>query len=219
VWRPPPGGGSTERRTGLRLAAACVAVTLLLAGTGTVSTRDRPPAAHTGAFGEPSCQTCHSDAPDNAGPGALRLVGVPERYRPGGVYDLTLELADPALRAAGYQLTARYEDGAQAGVVAVAAPEAARSAVTVERGVQYAHHIYDGTLPDEDGTARWRLVWHAPDSADAVVFSAAAVAADDDLSPLGDRVYTTTRATAPAPSKAPSRVSVSESPSTTSGKP
>jgi hypothetical protein len=190
-------------RTAL-LAAACLAAALLLATTDARATRDRPPTAHTGAFGEPTCQTCHFDSDLNAGAGRLLLQGVPERYVPGRVYRVTVLLVEAGLNAAGFQLTARFQDGHQAGSIGLAPHEQDRVDVTTHRNIQYAHHIYDGTLPVSADTARWVVLWTAPpDSPEPVVFSVVGNAADDDTSPLGDFIYTTSARSQPLrPAKA-----------------
>jgi hypothetical protein len=155
------------------------------------ATRDRPPPAHTGGFGEPTCQECHFEADVGAGPGSLVLEGLPDAFVPGTAYTLTLTLAQPRMRAGGYQLAARFEEGGrQAGSFAVPDAESRRSDLTMLDGVQYAHHVADGTATTAPDTARWTVVWLAPAELGAVLFHAAANAADDDSSPLGDYIYT-----------------------------
>jgi len=53
---------------------------------------DGPPVAHTGGFGEPTCQACHQGEPLNAPGGSLRIEGLPQRYEPGRAYTLTMVL-------------------------------------------------------------------------------------------------------------------------------
>lgn len=163
---------------------------LLLASRDARATRDRPPARHTGGFGEPTCHVCHFETDLDRGPGAVLLHGLPARYTPGAAYALTVVVTQPALGAAGFQLTARYEDGTQAGALRIGAREQARADVTVAGGVQYVHHLYDGSLPVAPDTARWRIVWQAPLEPGAVLFHVAGNAANDDSSPLGDAIYT-----------------------------
>jgi hypothetical protein len=190
-------------RTAL-LAAACLAAALLLATTDARATRDRPPTAHTGAFGEPTCQTCHFDSDLNAGAGRLLLHGVPEHYMPGRVYRVTVLLVEAGLNAAGFQLTARFQDGHQAGTIVPAPHEQHRADVTTDRNIQYAHHLYDGTIPVAPDSARWVVLWTAPaGSPEPVVFNVVGNAADDDTSPLGDFIYTASARSQPLrPAKA-----------------
>lgn len=152
-----------------------------------------PPAAHTGGFGEPTCHRCHFDQPMNAPGGSLRLVGVPELYRAGARYTLTVELARPAMQRGGFQVSARFADGARGG------RQAGRlgrldDRVEVVRddssAVQYAHHTETGTTLATPDTMRWRVAWTAPETALArVVFHLSANAANDDASEFGDFVY------------------------------
>lgn len=174
---------------GIGLAAACITFALLLGSIADGhATRDRPPPAYTGAFGEPDCTVCHLTAPLNAGSGTVTIDGVPSEYEAGAVHSVTITLTQQQLAAAGFQLTARFADGSQAGTLAPRAADSLRTEVTTRARVQYIHHVYDGTLPVAPDTARWTLLWTAPDSG-AVVFNVAANAADDDFSPLGDFIY------------------------------
>ena len=152
-----------------------------------------PPAAHTGGFGEPTCHRCHFDQPMNAPGGSLKLVGVPEVYRAGARYTLTVQLARPAMQRGGFQVSARFVDGARGG------RQAGRlgrldDRVEVVRddssAVQYAHHTETGTTLAAPDTMRWQVTWTAPETALArVVFHLSANAANDDASEFGDFVY------------------------------
>jgi hypothetical protein len=176
----------------LRAASRAAAAALLLAAAAAPGAmREAPPAAHTGGFGEPTCHACHFQATPNSGPGSLTLSGLPAEWRPGHVYDITLTLHDPDLAVAGFQLAARLLDGTQAGSLEVPEGEVGRVRVTMWQAVQYAGQTYDGAVPVAPGTARWNLRWAAPAvAAGSVTFHAAANAANDDDSPLGDLVYT-----------------------------
>jgi hypothetical protein len=176
------------------LALCCTLTATLLAAAEPRATRDRPPAGHSGGFGEPTCQACHDDAAADTGAGRLAVSGVPDRWEPGRTYLLTVRLSHPGMRAAGFQLTVRFEDGSQAGSLRPGPDEERRVGLIVDRDIQYAHQLYDGGDPAGDGKGRWTLTWQAPaDSGRVVVLHAAAVAANDDLSPLGDFVHTATR--------------------------
>lgn len=172
------------------LALACAAFTMILASAGIGrATRDRPPPGHTGGFGEPTCQTCHFDRETNAGPGKLRIDGIPQTFEPGREYTLAIELRSPDLRAAGFQIAARFQDGTQAGTLAPAPGDEGRVDSTVQNHILFAHHSLAGTEPHEDDVVRWTLVWTAPTRTGTVLFHAAANAANGDDSPLGDLIY------------------------------
>jgi cytochrome c5 len=159
-----------------------------------------PPPGHTGGFGEPTCQVCHSDGGLNEPGGGLAITGAPAGYEPGRTYELEIVLRRAGMLRAGFQLAARFADGAAAGTPAGAlAPGDERSMViwdTVSH-VSYIEHNLAGTALVGDA-GRWTLRWTAPGNArGAVVFNAAGNAANDDDSPLGDFIYTTAVRVAP----------------------
>jgi hypothetical protein len=188
-----------------RIGAACFGASLLLAfgsadgrGAAARAHREGPPPGHTGGFGEPTCHTCHFDNPVDARPGALVLAGVPERYQPGLDYAIGVVLARPGLLSAGFQISARFADGRQAGTFRVSPADARRVGVAAENGVQYGHHLEDGIDPAAADTARWTLLWTAPAAAaGTITFHATANAGNDDWSPLGDFIYTAAARTHP----------------------
>ncbi|MBW3552620.1 MAG: hypothetical protein KY466_03870 [Gemmatimonadetes bacterium] len=171
-------------------AALVIGAALSALAPGAVAYRTGPPAGYTGGFAEPTCAACHwGDEGAVREPGAL-TVDVPERYEPGAAYDLTVRLRDPGLRTAGFQLSARFADGPDAGAQAgdLAAADSAVMVVTSGAGISYASHAAAGTLPAADGRAAWVVRWTAP-AGGAVVFHVVANAGDDDASPLGDRIH------------------------------
>lgn len=160
-----------------------------------------PPPGHTGGFGEPTCRACHSDAGLNEPGGQLAIMGAPANYEPGRTYQMEVVLRHAGMLRAGFQLAARFADGAAAGTQAGdLTPADARSVViwdTLSR-VRYIEHTVAGT--DLSGDAgRWIVRWTAPagPSRGAVAFNAAGNAANDDDSPLGDFIYTTALRVAP----------------------
>ncbi|HUP00487.1 MAG TPA: choice-of-anchor V domain-containing protein [Gemmatimonadota bacterium] len=162
---------------------------------------DKPPPGTTGGFGEPTCHACHFDQPLDAPGGSLEIRGVPERYAPGRVYAITVELQREGAPQGGFQLAARFADGAQAGALV---PVDDRVAVTDSLGIRYAHHTAEGVEPTP---IRWTVTWRAPAAAGEagdgpardgdVLFHAAGNAANGDFSPLGDFVYTASARTVP----------------------
>ena len=67
-------------------------------------------------------------------------------------------------------------------------------AVQVQRdpvsGIQYVQHTRSGSEGVRRGEAEWRFLWKAPREPEGpVVMHLAAVAANDDASEFGDRVY------------------------------
>lgn len=152
---------------------------------------DRPPLAHTGGFGEPTCRACHFDQPLNAPNGSLAIEGLPNAYTAGQRYRLTVRLQRPEMGRGGFQLSARFASGAQAGSLRAADEQRATIVQVDSTGVQYAAHTRAGTEPVAPDTARWVLEWTAPDTtAGPVLVHVAANAANFDASEFGDFIYT-----------------------------
>lgn len=156
--------------------------------------------ARTGGFGEMTCQQCHWENPLNDPPGRLTLDGIPETYTPGEQYLITLTLARPGLGRAGFQLAAREEgidmnSGSDAGELRDADGRSERVQDDRKR-VTYLQHSPAATDPRAPGAATWTFTWTAPPEG-AVVFHAAANAANGDDSPLGDYIYTAVARSAP----------------------
>ena len=183
----------------MRQGAALAAVGLLLVTAGAAARaayEARPPLARTGGFGEQTCGECHFGGPQRPS-GSVTLGGAPERYRPGEAYTLELRLVDTTARVGGFQVAARAADGPHAGTQAgTLCAIDARVVVAVDSatGVQYASHA----IAAPADSLRWQLRWRAPaGDVGTVIFHIAANAADDDDSPLGDAILTSTVVTRP----------------------
>lgn len=177
----------------MRIAGAallCGAAAVALAGAGSTRFLDGPPTAHTGAFGEPTCAACHFDVERADPAGSLRVGGLPAEISPGTRYLLQVELRRPGMQAGGFQLAARYAEGAARGRQAgnLRAVDA-RASVQEHGGVQYVQQTGAG-IAVRDGAARWTVEWTAPQRLEgAVSFDAVGNAADGDESQLGDHIY------------------------------
>jgi hypothetical protein len=192
-------GGVLTRKRGWAAAALAVAALPLSFVASAASPdvageyRDGAPPGFSGGFGEDSCRACHFEAELNQAPGSVAIRGVPVRWQPGRTYALVVELERPELTLAGFQLTARFEDGSQAGGLVPGPEDGAGVTISTksDTGVQYAHQTGGGAVAFRRGMARWTVHWAAP-SPDprAVLFHVAANAADGDDSAGGDFVYT-----------------------------
>lgn len=200
----------SSAHVGGTVAGACLTCALLFASAGFVPSRENEPfspathaesdgplPAHTGGFAEPTCHACHFQADVNSGDGSLTIDGIPSEYVGGTTYDITITLAQDGLAAGGFQLSSRFDGGAQAGDIVSSPTDSGRVAVTMGGGVQYIHHVYAGTRRTAPDTARWQVLWTAPEASGGIVFHIAANAADDDGSPLGDMIYATSLRTVP----------------------
>lgn len=146
-----------------------------------------PPVGHTGGFGEPSCQVCHMEFELNVMGGSLTLEGLPEQWEPGRSYPVVVLLNSSDMTMAGFQLSARFPDGAPAGMLAGIGH---RVVVVDSTGVPYAQHTPAGTDVESGEVARWIVEWSAPEAGGPVTFSVAANSANGDNSPFGDLIYT-----------------------------
>lgn len=180
------------RARSIALAASALAAAVSLAAADSVRVHHRAfpfgaPPGTTGGFDEPTCISCHFGNELNDPAGSLTIEGLPERYTPGQAYRLIVRLRRPDMAAAGFQLSVRTAAGTQAGTLAV---EDGATAVKVQEaaGIHYAGHTEPGSRLAAPGAAEWPVLWTAP-AGGPVTFSAAANAADDDRSPLGDYVY------------------------------
>lgn len=187
-----PYGWSPTLGFGAALCTLCVLPLALHASIAQVEP------ARTGGFGETTCQQCHWENPLNDPEGRIAVDGIPDTYTPGEQYLITVTLARPELRRAGFQMAAR-EDGINmsAGRNAGTLRPTDEFAEAVEaRGILYVQHTEAGAKVSPPGVATWRIAWTAPESDGVpVVFHVAGNAANDDRSPLGDFIYTAVAAT------------------------
>jgi len=164
------------------MRASSAALVLLLA----FAYPDGPPPAFTGGFGEPTCTACHDDFALGAGPGSLTVSGLPGQVSPGTVYELQVFLRHEGMARAGFELSARFPDGTQAGRLA---PSDDGTRLVAGNGVQYVGHSDAGSFVPGD-SIRWSILWTAPDSLlGDVLIHAAANAANGDDSPFEDWIY------------------------------
>ncbi|UCC24993.1 MAG: hypothetical protein JSU98_14895 [Gemmatimonadales bacterium] len=150
-----------------------------------------PPPAHTGGFGEPTCQICHEGDALNAFGGSVTILGLPTAWVPGRAYPVTIVLEAEETGVAGFQLAARFAEGDRWGEPAGSlAPVSPRVALTVSEGGQpYAHHTSSGTAPRDSNGSSWVVEWTAPAAGGAVAFHVAANSGNGDNSPLLDLIY------------------------------
>ena len=161
---------------------AGVALLLLGAALAARAHPDDPPLAHTGGFGEPHCGACHFGALPGGAP--VVALDVSDTVHAGAWIDVYVRILHPALRLAGFELSARTVapcEGCQAGRFRVG--EGIR--LQLHEGVEYV----DGV----SSAARWSMRWCAPADPGEVVWSLAINAADGDQSPLGDSAVTLER--------------------------
>ncbi len=121
------------------------------------------------------------------------MTGLPETFTPGQRYTLTVMLTSPDLQVGGFQLAARFADGARRGRQAesfvVDGTMVARSRVD-STGIDYVYHTLLSIGARRD-TIRWRFNWTAPASpGGSIEFNLAANVSNDDASNIGDHIFT-----------------------------
>ncbi len=131
-------------------------------------------------------------------------INPPAAYALNTTYALQVTITDPSGSRWGFELSARFANGSQAGTLAVRPGDANTTVGTATSGsfpVQYASHL---NAPIQAGSSFTFLVnWTSPASTSGgeVVFNAAGIAANNDKSVDGDRTYTATARSAGSPPK------------------
>lgn len=143
--------------------------------------------AYTGGFGEQSCHSCHFDYDLNQPAGELSVSGIDEVFEAGQEYKITLNVKREDMSLAGFQMTARFEDGSQAGRFEL--NEDLTTTPNIDNTISYLQHAV-GKVEAENGKKKWQITWTAPDQADQpVIINIAANAANGDASAFGDWIY------------------------------
>src|SRR5690625_90388 len=156
--------------------------------------RDYPeqlPGPYTGGFGEQTCHSCHFDYDLNLPDGSLEAELPQETYEPGKSYPISIRLDREDIGKGGFQMTARFEDGSQAGAFEPVDDRVSFTSVAANESLQYVQHSESGTSPLTPGEIEWSLIWTAPEEATGpILFHMAANAANGDVSEFGDWIYT-----------------------------
>src|SRR5262245_35696008 len=136
------------------LMAVTVGICSLTGGTRVLmASASGPVPARTGGFGEMTCYQCHWDNPLNDPAGRISLSGIPETYTPGERYPITVAIAHPELVKGGFQMSARFEDGGNAG--ALRSPDELVQSVSSDDGrVTYVQHTTMGSRKTAERQAR-----------------------------------------------------------------
>jgi hypothetical protein len=143
----------------------------------------------TGGFGEETCRSCHFDYDLNMEGGSLIVDGIPGTFKPGAAYEISVTVESEQLEVGGFQMTARFEDGSQAGSLDWDR-DLLRFTPNIDGDVQYLQHSEAGTEPTGQREVSWSFTWIAPDSAEGTaIFNITANAGNDDDSSFGDWIY------------------------------
>lgn len=143
----------------------------------------------TGGFGEQTCHSCHFDYDLNQKGGSLSVAGIPETLIPDEKAEITVTVESEHLKNAGFQISARFKDGSQAGSFAWKG-DRLMFTPNISDNVKYLQHSREGTTPTGDREAEWTFTWTAPEAASQpIIFNVAANAGNDDDSAFGDWIY------------------------------
>lgn len=146
--------------------------------------------AFTGGFGEQTCRNCHFDYGLNPEGGRLSVTGIPGKVAAGDTVEITIEVEREEMGSAGFQLSARYENGSQAGQFKVGENDRIVFSESVPDSSQYVQHTRESTEPSEANKNYWNVTWRAPESvSETVIFKVAANAGNGDQSEFGDFIY------------------------------
>ena len=148
------------------------------------------PGAFTGGFGEKTCHSCHFDYDLNMEDGKLTISGIPESIKAEKIYSLKILLQRKDLQKGGFQLSARFANGKQAGIFEITDPERIGFTRQVSDSLQYIQHTSEGTYPESSTEIQWQINWKSPEIiSDSIFFNVAANAANGDESEFGDWIY------------------------------
>lgn len=146
--------------------------------------------AFTGGFGEETCHSCHFDYDLNWDEGSLTVNGIPEKIEVGKQYEIEIQVEREGLGKAGFQMSARYPDGRQAGSFQVSGNQRIMFTKQVPDSLQFIQHSKIGTQLSDDNQNRWIILWQAPEFlADSIYFNIASNAANGDQSEFGDWIF------------------------------
>ena len=117
------------------------------------------PPTKTGAAGAPdngeTCISCHG----SSGNGSLVVSNLPNQYKSGEKYTLSIKLSQSGRQRWGFILTALDENGNQAGTFE---SNDANTQVFSASGRQYIGHTSSGTAAGQSNSNTWLMDWIAP---------------------------------------------------------
>jgi uncharacterized protein (TIGR03437 family) len=159
-----------------------------------------PPLGFTGAPDEGVCTGCHytfgQPNPPNSG-GKVEITGLPAVYAPGQTYTLTVTVSHPTARAWGFEMTAIDANGTSSSVGSMTAVNAATtlkrdSTASGQVRSYFSHNDEAGIAKGRMGSNSWSINWTAPAAtAGDITFYAAGNAANNQVTPEDDYIYTT----------------------------
>lgn len=173
------------------LLGSIIADHMHYSGTDVINYPEHLTGAFTGGFGEETCRSCHFDYDLNPDGGALSVSGINESISAGETVEIGISVERKELGAAGFQLSARYEDGSQAGTFLIGDEDCLMFSKSTPDSLQFVQHSSEGSTSSKENSNSWTIRWRAPDNPKGtVVFNVASNAANGDQSEFGDYIYT-----------------------------
>jgi len=159
-----------------------------------------PPLGFTGAPDEGVCTGCHytfgQPNPPNSG-GKVEITGLPAVYTPGQTYTVTVTVSHPTARAWGFEMTAIDANGTSSTVGSMTVVNATTtlkrdSTASGQVRTYFSHNDEAGIAKGKMGSNSWAITWTAPAATVGdITFYAAGNAANNQVTPEDDYIYTT----------------------------
>jgi hypothetical protein len=173
-----------------------------------------------GAPGDDTCTSCHQGTALNAGGGRVTiLLDGPATYEPGVKQRIRVQVDDPVMRAAGFELTARLASDLAHGQAGTLLAPDNKSQVICENvllppcasnaPVQFITHTYAGYAATKAASNTFDVDWVPPaTNVGSVRLYATANAANGNGRNTGDHIYSTSLELAPVGGMVPQISSV-----------
>jgi len=150
----------------------------------TMASEGGAPTGRTGAPGESTCTSCHSQ---NSGTGQVNIIA-PANYTPGQTYQIQVQntTTDMSRRNWGFEIIAL----AGANMAGSFANTTTNTRIRTSGTKSYVTQTTAGTFPNTTGGSTWTFNWTAPaTNVGNVTFYAAGLHGDNDGSEDGDQTY------------------------------
>ena len=162
---------------------------ILASGSSNITTHASvggAPTGRTGAPGESTCTSCHSQ---NTGAGQFNIIA-PSSYVPGQTYTIQVQhaTADTSRLVWGFELIPVTGGNAMAGTLV---NTSANTRIRVSGTKSYATQTTAGSFPGQSLSAGWSFDWTAPATdVGNVTLYAAGLQGDNSADESGDQTYT-----------------------------
>ncbi|HET7225241.1 MAG TPA: choice-of-anchor V domain-containing protein [Candidatus Eisenbacteria bacterium] len=197
-----------------RIVRALVIAALAGGATLAFGYAEGPPVSRTGAIAvggipaEGLCTSCHNSFTNDVNDpnGQLQILDLPTSYSPGVTYPVRVRLGflhpltDTLLYHWGFELTcARADSGTGTGTFIVTPDLQVKpgTSTTAWKSRSYVEHTVNSIYEGDPGPVEWTFQWTAPPrNVGKIYFFAAGNAANGDMLPLGDHIFTADTAVA-----------------------